>query len=151
MLLIGETSFFVRSFRHFPHLQFFWYKTWLQNSNLRLHHKPVIKELEDIKKFLYTYDPIIAQKLPILKQGVKTINTEFIRTRALSQLSLIQFRPYAISFPGLLLSLRLMPKSKKNLEASLDLTSSLKTSADARVEGLISNLDYLENRRCNFI
>ena len=87
----------------------------------------------------------------MLKQGVKAINAEFIRTRTLSQLSLTQFRTYAISFPGLFLSLTLMPKSKKTLETSLDLTPSFKTSVDAGVEGLVSNVDYLENRRRNFI
>ena len=44
-----------------------------------------------------------------------------------------------------------MPKSKKTLEASLDLTPSFMTSVDERVEGLVSNLDYFENRRRNFI
>ena len=41
----------------------------------------------------------------MLKQGVKTISAEFIRIRALSQLSFIQFRPYATSFQRLVLSL----------------------------------------------
>ena len=36
---------------------------------------------------MYKYH-IIAQKLPMLKQGLKTIKAEFIRTRALSQLFL---------------------------------------------------------------
>ena len=66
----------------------------------------------------------------MLKQGVETINIAFIRTRALSQLSFIQFRPYATSFVGLLVSLTLMSKSKKTLETSLDLTPSFKTSVD---------------------
>ena len=87
----------------------------------------------------------------MLKQGVKTISAEFIRKGALSQLSFIQFRPYATSFWGLLLSLTLMPKSKKSMETSLDLTLSFKTSIDARIEGLVSNVDYLEIRHCNFI
>ena len=43
-------------------------------------------------------------------------------------------------------SLTLMPKSKKTLETSLDLTPSFKTFLDARVEGLFSNVDYLVNR-----
>ena len=34
---------------------------------------------------------------------------------------------------------------------SLDLKPSFKTCVDARVEGLASNVDYLENRRRNFI
>ena len=34
---------------------------------------------------------------------------------------------------------------------SLDLTPSFKTSVDARVEGLVSNVGYLENRCRNFI
>ena len=80
----------------------------------------------------------------MLKQSVNTINSEFIRARALSQLSFVQFRPYATSFPGLL-SLKLMPKSKKTMESSLDLTPSFKTSVDTRVEGLVSNVDYSEN------
>ena len=89
----------------------------------------------------------------MLKQGVKTINAEFIGARVLSQLSFIQFRPYAISFPGLLLSMTLMPKSARSFtrETNLDLTPSFKTSVDARVEGLVSNVHYLENRRRNFI
>ena len=84
------------------------------------------------------------------KQGIKTINAEFIQTLALPQFSFIQFRPYANSFPGLL-SLTLMSKSKKIQEMSLDLMPSFKTSFDARVKGLVSNVDYLENRHHNFI
>ena len=60
----------------------------------------------------------------MIKQGIKTVNAEFIQTRALSQFSFLQFRPYATSFQGLLLTLTLMPKSKKTLEMSLDLTPS---------------------------
>ena len=78
----------------------------------------------------------------MLKQGVKTINAEFIRTHALSQHSFVQFRSYASSLLGLL-SLTLMPKSKKTLETSLDLTPSFKTSVDTMVEGSLSNVDYL--------
>ena len=45
-----------------------------------------------------------------------------------------------------------MAKSKKTLEASLDLTPSFMTSVAGRVEeGLVSNLDYFEDRRRNFI
>ena len=87
----------------------------------------------------------------MLKQGVKTINAEFIGTRALSQLSFVQFRPYAASFPGLFLSLTLMSKSKKTLETSLDLMPSFKTSVDARFESLVSNVNYLENWHRNII
>ena len=87
----------------------------------------------------------------MLKQGVKTINAEFIRTSALSQISFVQFRPYATSFPGLFLSLTLMSKSIKTLETSLDFAPSLRTSVDARVEGLVWNVEYLENRIRNFI
>ena len=87
----------------------------------------------------------------MLKQGIKTINAELIQTHALFQLSFVQFRPYANSIPGLRLSVMLMPKSKKTLETSLDLTPTFKTSFDVRVEGLVSNVDYLENRHCNFI
>ena len=87
----------------------------------------------------------------MLKQDIKTINAEFIRTHALFQLSFVQFRPYATSSLGLLLSLMLMPKSKMILETSLDFMPSFKSSFDTRVEGLISNVDYLGNRHRNFI
>ena len=66
----------------------------------------------------------------MLKQGLKTINTEFIQTHALSQLSFVQFRPSAVSFVGLLLSLKLISKGKKTLEMSLDLMPLFKISAD---------------------
>ena len=79
----------------------------------------------------------------MLKQGVKTISTKFIRTRALSQLFFVQFRPYATSFPGLFLSLTSILKSEKTLETDLDLTPSFKNSVDARVKGLVLNVDYL--------
>ena len=49
----------------------------------------------------------------MLNQGVKTINAGFVRTSEFSQLSFVQFRLYATSFLGLLLSLTLMLKSKK--------------------------------------
>ena len=94
-----------------------------------------------IKKIIYNYR-IIAQKLAMLNQGVKTIFAEFIRTLVLSQLYFVQFKPYATSFPELLLTLALMWKSKKTQEKMLDLTS--------RVKGLVSNVDYLENWSCNF-
>ena len=81
----------------------------------------------------------------MLKEGMKTINAEFIRTRASSQFSFGQFRSYATSFPGLLLTLTLTWKSKMIPGTSLDLTPSFKTSVDARVEGLVSKVDYLEN------
>ena len=48
----------------------------------------------------------------MLKQGVITINDDFIQTRALSKFFFVQFRPYATSFPGLLLYLTLMPKRR---------------------------------------
>ena len=86
----------------------------------------------------------------MLKQDVKTINAEFIGIHALFQLFFVQFRPYANSFQGLLF-LTLMPKSNKTLETSLYLTPSFKTSFDARVEDLVSNVNYLENRHRNFI
>ena len=88
-----------------------------------------------MKKNFYNYC-IIAQKLPLLKQGVNTINDEFIQTHALSQLSVVLFRPYATSFPGFLLSFTLMPKSKKNLRTSWDLTLSFKTSIGATLRVL---------------
>ena len=48
----------------------------------------------------------------MLKQGIKTIDAKFIQTCALSQLSFVQFRPYATSFLELLLSSTLMAKRK---------------------------------------
>ena len=87
----------------------------------------------------------------MIKQVIKTVNGEFIRTRALSRISFVQFRRYATLFPRLFLSLTLMAKSKKTLEASLDLTPSSKTPLDERIESLVSNVDYLENRRRNLI
>ena len=44
----------------------------------------------------------------------------------------------------------LMSKRKMILETSLDLKPSFKTSVDARVEDLVSNVDYFKNWRCNF-
>ena len=114
-----------------------------------LHHKSSV-EISEIKELI---DCIKAQKLPMLKQGVKIINAEFIWTRALSQLSFVEFRPYASFFLMGLFSLTVMPKSKTILETSLDLTHLFETSVrpDAWVEGLISNVDCLENRRRTFI
>ena len=86
----------------------------------------------------------------MLKQGI-TINTKFIWTHALSQLSFTKFRPYAISFLGLVLSLTLIPKSKKTLEISLEVMSSFKTSVDAMAKVLVWTVDYLENWHYNFI
>ena len=50
----------------------------------------------------------------MLKQDVKTINAEFIRTRASSQFSFVQFILYATSFQGLFLSLVLDVKKFKD-------------------------------------
>ena len=86
----------------------------------------------------------------MLKLGLKTINAELIRSRALSQLSFIQFRPYETSFPELL-SLTLVSTSKMTLKTSLVLTPSFKTSIDAKVKGLVFNNDYLESQHRNFI
>ena len=76
------------------------------------------------------------------------MNAELIGTCKFSQLSFVQFRPYATSFPRFLLSLTLMPKRPWS---PLDLTLSFKNSLDARVEGLVLNVDYLENRRRKFM
>ena len=46
----------------------------------------------------------------MVKQGVRTIIGEFIRTRALSHFSFMQFRPYATSFPWLFPSLTFLFK-----------------------------------------
>ena len=58
----------------------------------------------------------------MFKQGIETINTEFIQTFALSQVSFVHFWPYVIWFPGLLFLLTFVSKSKKTLETSLDVT-----------------------------
>ena len=105
------------------------------SNSLSMHHSVT-------KKIIYNYR-VTAQKLPMLKQGMKTINAEFIRTCELSQLFFVKFRPYAFVqfrtyanlFPGLFLSLTLMSKSKKNLETSLNLTLSFKTSVDRWCKG----------------
>ena len=57
---------------------------------------------------------------------------------------------YAILFPGFVLSLTLTLKINKTLETNLDLMPLLKTSLDERIKDLVSNVDYLENRRRNF-
>ena len=58
---------------------------------------------------------------------------------------------YAILFPGFVLSLTLTLKINKTLETSLDLMPLFKTSLDERIKDLVSNVDYLENWRRNFI
>ena len=121
-------------------------QTWLQNQNLRITSQVFS---EKSQKNLYNYC-IKAQKLPLLKQGVKTINFEFIWTRALCQLFFVQLRPHATLFPGLL-TLTLMLKTIKILNTSLELTPPFKTSVDIRVEDLVSNVNYLKNRCRNFI
>ena len=63
----------------------------------------------------------------------------------------LHFKPYSTSFPELLLSLTLMSKGKKTLETSLDLTPLFKTFIQVKVEGLVLNVDYLENLHHNFI
>ena len=87
----------------------------------------------------------------MLKQGVKTINAEFIRIRALSQLSFVKLDLMQPRFTQPLFSCTLTSKNKKNQEMNLYLTPSFKTSADARVEGLVSNMDYLENHCRSFV
>ena len=57
---------------------------------------------------------------------------------------------YAASLVGFHLSFKFMSKSKKSLETSLDLAASMKTSVDAMVESLVSNMNYLDNRHRNF-
>ena len=106
--------------------------------------------MQGIKKILYNYR-IIAQKPVMLRQVIRTINTGFIQTCALSQLSFVLFWTYTTLFLGLLLTLTLTWKSKKTVRTSLDLVPLFNTSAYARVEGLISNMDYLENWCHSFI
>ena len=71
----------------------------------------------------------------MLKQGVQTINTQFIQTRALPKFSFIQFRPNATLFVRLLHSRTLISKSKKTLKMNLDLTPLFKTSVDCWRKG----------------
>ena len=88
------------------------------------------------KKILYNYR-IVAQKRPILKQGIKQLTLDLFGhvhysnffSFSSDHMHFVQFRPYAASFPELL-SLTIMLKSKKAWEMSLDLTPSLKTSID---------------------
>ena len=107
------------------------------------------KDFQILKKIIYNYC-IIAQKLPKLKQGIKTMNTEFILTRAFIP---TLFRPVQTSCNLVqgLLSLTFMSKSKKTLETSLDLMPQFKSSIDTRVEDLALNEDYLKKQRHNFI
>ena len=44
-----------------------------------------------------------------------------------------------------------LSKSENILEKSLDFTPSFMSSVDARVDGLVSNVDYLKNWCCDFI
>ena len=62
----------------------------------------------------------------------------------------VHFRPYVTLFPGRFLSLTLISKGKKTFETSLDLMPSFKT-IDTKVEGLVLDVDYLENQCHNFI
>ena len=118
-------------------------------TKLRITSQVFSKNLRNPRTIIYQKNSLQLsynkQKLLMLKEGIKTINAEFIRTRASSQLSFGQFRSYATSFPGLLLTLTLTWKSRMTPGTTLDLTPSFKTSVDARVEGLTSNVDYLEN------
>ena len=93
------------------------------------------------------------EHITMLKQGLKTINAEFIRTYALSQLSFVQFRPYSTLFVELLFSLTLCQKIKRpwRWAWTLHLCSRPPLTVDTRVEGLVSNVDYLENWYHNFI
>ena len=84
MLLRGETNFFARTLRHYSVLIFNFsdIKCGRKIKIKELHHKSLvkiqeIKEFQIIKKNIYNYG-IIAQKLPMLKQGLTTINAEFI-------------------------------------------------------------------------
>ena len=129
MLLREEVKSFVRSLRHYSVLIF-------NFSDIKCGYKIKIfsKTFRNQRNSRYQKKYCtIAQKRPMLKQGRKTLNAEFIPTRALLQLSFIQFRPCATSFLGLLLTLTLLSRGKKILEMSLDLMPSFKTSVDARV------------------
>ena len=77
------------------------------------------------------------------KQGVKTVDAVDLFEQ--------KFRPYATSFPGLLLTLAFMSKSKTTLETSLNLMPSFKDLRWRKDEGLFSNVNFLENRGSNFI
>ena len=59
----------------------------------------------------------MAQKLPLLKQSVKTMKCLIYSNTCIVLLSFTQFRPYSTTFPGLLSS-TLMSKSKKTGETN---------------------------------
>ena len=106
--------------------------SWVFGKNLR--NERTLR----YQKIIYNYC-IIAQKLGVT------------RTQALTQLSFAHFKPYVISLLELFLSIKLMSKSKKTLEMSLDLMHSFKFSVDTMVEGLVLKVNYLENWHHNFI
>ena len=87
----------------------------------------------------------------MLKQDTKTINAEFIWTCALSQLSFVQFKSYEPCSRWASSLFGINAKIKKTMETSLNLTALFKTSIDARAQGLVLNVDYLEKRQNNFI
>ena len=99
MLLGGEINFLACSLRHDSVLIFNFsdMKRGCNIKNLRISSHAFGKNLRNQRTLIYQKNSyrIKAQKLPMIKQGVKTMNAEFIRTRALSQLSFVQVRPYA--------------------------------------------------------
>ena len=89
----------------------------------------------------------------MLKQGIKTIDAEFIRACAMSQIFFVQFRPYAFhsvqNFCSLLPRVSSLfdvnVKKKKRPSKriwTLCLHSRPLLTIDAKIKGLVSNVDY---------
>ena len=90
---------------------------------------------------------IIAQKLLMLKQGIKTVSFKFVQTCSLSRSvqNLYNLVPVGFSL------LWQCQKVKGPWRWAWTFTPSFKTSVDARFEVLVSNVDYLEIWYHNFI
>ena len=96
------------------------------------------------KKILYNYH-IIALNCPMLKQGIKTISTKFIWTCALYWLFWFS-SDLCNLFPRVSSLFDVNVKKKKRPGRwfwTLCLHSRPLLTIDARVEGLVSNMDYL--------
>ena len=100
-----------------------------------------------VTKFFFNCQ-IIAQRCLMLKQGIKTMLNLFEPVQCLSFFSFnsdlmhfIQFRPSAISFPRFR-SLLLMSKWPWKQVWTLFLCSRPLLTIDAKIKGLVSNVDY---------
>ena len=100
-----------------------------------------------VTNFFFNYQ-IIAQRCWMLKQGIKTMLNLFEPVQCLSFFSFnsdlmhfIQFRPSAISFPRFR-SLMLMSKWPWKQVWTLCLCSRPLLIIDAKIKGLVLNVDY---------